>query len=516
MKGVKMKRALISVSDKTGMIEFAKALTQLGVEILSTGGTEKALQQAGIPVVGVSEITGFPECLDGRVKTLHPKIHGGILNIRDNPSHRQQIAELDITPIDLVVVNLYPFKETILKADITLQDAIENIDIGGPTMLRSAAKNYKDVTVVTDPKDYDVVIKELKEKGETTLETRFELSLKVFETTAAYDAMIAEYFRQQQSKDPLGETLTLTYEKVQDLRYGENPHQKAAFYKEIAPMAGTLTAATQVQGKELSYNNINDTNGALEILKEYREEPTIVAVKHANPCGIASSKSIHEAYVKAYEADPTSIFGGIVVANRPIEAETAAKMNETFLEVIVAPAYSDSALKIFKEKPNLRILVLDDILNNEPGFETKKVMGGLLVQERDTQLYEELKVVTKRQPTEKEMEDLLFAWKAVKNTKSNAISFAKDKCLIANGPGQVNRVWPTEHCIAHSGDKAQGAVMASDAFFPFDDCVQLAHKAGITAIIQPGGALRDADSIAYCDAHDIAMVFTGMRHFKHS
>ncbi len=511
-----MKRALISVSDKTGIIEFAKELTQLGVEILSTGGTEKALQDAGVPVTGVSEVTGFPECLDGRVKTLHPKIHGGILNIRDNADHQQQIAALDITPIDMIVVNLYPFKETILKADITLQDAIENIDIGGPTMLRSAAKNYQDVTVITDPADYETVLYELKETGKTTLETRFALSLKVFETTAAYDAMIAEYFRKQQGKDLLGDSLTLTYEKVQDLRYGENPHQKAAFYKEIRPMAGTLTGATQLQGKELSYNNINDTNGALEILKEYKEEPTIVAVKHANPCGIASSKTIHEAYVKAYEADPISIFGGIVVANGTIEAETAAKMNEIFLEVIVAPAYSERALEIFKEKPNLRILLLEDILHNEPGYETKKVMGGFLVQERDTLLVESLKVVTKRQPTEKEMEDLLFAWKAVKNTKSNAISFAKDKCLIANGPGQVNRLWPTEQCVAHSGEKARGAVMASDAFFPFDDCVRVAQKAGITAIIQPGGALRDMDSIAFCDEHDIAMVFTGMRHFKHS
>lgn len=509
-------RALISVSDKTGIVEFAQKLAGMGWEILSTGGTAKALREAGVDVIGVSDVTGFPECLDGRVKTLHPKIHGGILNIRDNEDHQRQIKELGITPIDLLVINLYPFKNTILKEGVAFEDCIENIDIGGPTMLRSAAKNFNDVTVVVDPEDYDVVLNELEKDGTTSYDTRYQLALKVFETTAAYDTMISDFLRKRAGGEVLKDTVTMTYEKVQDLRYGENPHQKAAFYKEIGVTKGALTAAEQLQGKELSYNNINDTNGALEILKEYTEEPTIVAVKHANPCGVASAETISEAYRKAYEADPTSIFGGIIASNREIDADTAKQMVEIFLEVIVAPGYTDDALEVLKTKENLRVLKLDDILYNEPGYETKKVLGGLLIQERDTRDYEKLEVVTDRKPTDKEMEDLLFAWKAVKNTKSNAITLAKDKCMVANGPGQVNRIWPLENCIEHGGDKVKGAVLASDAFFPFDDCATAAAKAGITAIIQPGGAGRDEDSIKVCNENGIAMVFTGMRHFKHS
>lgn len=509
-----MRRALISVSDKTGIVEFARELENLGWEILSTGGTARALADAGLPVTEVSEVTGFPECFDGRVKTLHPVIHGGLLNIRDNEEHQKQKAELGIEDIDLVCINLYPFKKTV-ESGADFATCIENIDIGGPTMLRSAAKNFRFVTVVTDPDDYAVVLDELKANGDTTYDTRYDLALKVFELTAHYDAMIADYLKKQAGKDFLRSPLTLTFDKVADMRYGENPHQVAAFYK-TNETKGTLAEAEQFQGKELSYNNINDTNGAIEILKEYTDEPTIVAVKHANPCGIASADSIHEAYMRAYEADPTSIFGGIVASNGTIGADTAEEMVKIFLEVIVAPDYTDEALEIFKQKPNLRVLKLENILDNPDGYEYKAVRGGLLVQSRDNKDYEKLEVVTNRKPTDKEMEDLLFAWKAVKNTKSNAISLAKDKILIANGPGQVNRVWPAENCIEHGGEAVRGSVMASDAFFPFDDVAKAAAEAGITAIIQPGGSIRDEDSIKVCNDNDIAMIFTGMRHFKHS
>ncbi len=508
-------KALISVSDKTGIVEFAQKIEAMGWEILSTGGTAKALREAGLKVTEVSEITQFPECFDGRVKTLHPMVHGGLLNIRDNEEHQKQKKELGIEDIDLVVINLYPFEATV-KSGADFSTCIENIDIGGPAMLRSAAKNFKFVTVITDPCDYDLVLEELETDGKTSYDTRYELALKVFERTARYDSMIADYFKREAEKDFLRDTLTLTFEKVQDMRYGENPHQKAAFYKTEKDTKGTLSEAEQFQGKELSYNNINDTNGALEILKEYQDEPTIVAVKHANPCGIASAETIEKAYKKAYEADPTSIFGGIVASNGVIDEETAKEMVKIFLEVVVAPDYTDEALEVFKQKPNLRILKLENILDNPDGYEYKAVRGGLLVQERDNKDYEKLEVVTDRAPTEKEMEDLLFAWKAVKNTKSNAISLAKDKVLIANGPGQVNRIWPTEACIERGGDKVKGSVMASDAFFPFNDCATAAAKAGITAIIQPGGAQRDQESIDVCNENGIAMVFTGMRHFKHS
>ncbi|MGI6109682.1 MAG: bifunctional phosphoribosylaminoimidazolecarboxamide formyltransferase/IMP cyclohydrolase [Eubacteriaceae bacterium] len=508
-------KALISVSDKTGIVEFAKELETMGWEILSTGGTAKAIADAGLKVTEVSEVTGFPECFDGRVKTLHPIIHGGLLNIRDNAEHQKQKKELGIEDIDLVVINLYPFAKTVASgADFAT--CIENIDIGGPTMLRSAAKNFKFVTVLTDPADYQTVLDELKADGKTTYDTRFELALKVFELTAHYDSMIADYLKKEGKKDFLRDTLTLTFEKVQDMRYGENPHQKAAFYKTPVDTKGTLADAKQLQGKELSYNNINDTNGALEILKQYQDEPTVIAVKHANPCGAASAPTIAEAYKKAYEADPTSIYGGIIAANGIIDKDTADQMVQIFLEVIVAPGFTPEALEVLSAKQNLRLLVLDDILDNPDGYEYKSVRGGFLVQERDNKDWNELTVVTDRKPTDKEMEDLIFAWRAVKNTKSNAISLAKDKCLIANGPGQVNRIWPTENCILHGGDAVKGSVMASDAFFPFDDCVRAAADAGITAIIQPGGAGRDADSIKVCNDNGIAMVFTGMRHFKHS
>lgn len=516
-------RALISVSDKSGIIEFASELNKLGIEIISTGGTYKKLKEAQIPAVEVSEITGFPECLDGRVKTLHPVIHAGLLAIRSNPSHMKQLADLNIEPIDLVVVNLYPFKETILKEGVTREEAVENIDIGGPTMLRAAAKNYQDVAVVVDPKDYDKVLSELKEFGEVSLDTKFYLMHKVFMHTSAYDTMIAAYLKEQRKDDSFPETLTLTFEKVQDMRYGENPHQKAAFYREIGKRKGSLADAVQLNGKELSFNNINDTNGALELLKEFTE-PTVVACKHGNPCGVGSADNIYDAWRKAYNADKVSIFGGIVVLNRTLTLEIAEEMKNIFLEVVVAPSYDEEALELLKTKKNIRLLQLADIeVPQDPSaYDLKKVNGGLIVQTIDSKLLpdEELKVVTDRAPSEKEMEDLLFAWRVVKFVKSNGIALAKDKQSIGIGPGQVNRVWATKQSIEHAAeligeDATKGAVLASDAFFPFDDCVEAAHKAGITAIIQPGGSIRDEDSIKKCNEYGIAMVFTGMRHFKH-
>ena len=511
-----IKRALISVSDKTGIAEFAKKLASHGVEIISTGGTAALLSENGIQVIPIAEVTGFQECLDGRVKTLHPAVHGGLLARRDDPAHMDQLKKLNIEPIDIVVVNLYPFKKTILKEDVTFEDAIENIDIGGPTMLRSAAKNFNDVAVIIDPSDYEVVIKEIDETGDVSYETRKYLAGKVFRETSYYDTLIADYFKTVRKDDSFDNIVTFAYDKVADLRYGENPHQRAAFYKQIKGTNGTLAEAEQLWGKELSYNNINDTNGALEILKDFAGEPTVVAVKHTNPCGIGSADNVYDAYVNAYESDPVSIYGGIIAVNVPIDAPTAKKMTETFLEVIVAPDYSAEALDILKEKQNIRLLKLTDIEFNQYGLETKKVLGGILVQDRDEKIYDTLTTVTDREPTEKEMEDLIFAFKAVKNSKSNAISLVRDKTLIANGPGQTSRIWALENAIKQCNTTTEGSVMASDAFFPFNDCVQAASEAGITAIIQPGGSTRDQDSIDLCNEKGIAMVFTGTRHFKHS
>lgn len=516
-------RALISVSDKTGIVEFAKELVGLGVEIISTGGTASALEKAGIPVIGISDVTGFPECLDGRVKTLDPHIHAGLLAIRSNPEHMKQIESLGVTPIDIVVVNLYPFKQTILKEGVCLEEAIENIDIGGPTMLRSAAKNYQDVSVIIDPADYDKVLAELKENNKVSKDTNFYLSSKVFEHTSHYDTLIANYMRQQRSAEVLPEIITMTFEKVQDMRYGENPHQSAAFYKEIGNTKGFLTNAVQLHGKELSFNNINDTNGALELLKEY-DEPTVVACKHANPCGVGSGTHIYEAYMKAYTSDPKSIFGGIVVANRGIDAATAEEINKIFIEIVVAPSFDEEALAILKSKKNIRLLQLENIEVKQPdtAYDLKKVSGGLLVQTVDNALLDEaeLKVVTKRQPTKDEMEDMIFTWKIVKYAKSNGIAIGKQKQSLGVGPGQVNRIWACTQAIDHAKealgeDVLKGAALASDAFFPFNDCVEEAAKAGITCIIQPGGSMKDQDSIDLCDQYGIAMVFTGMRHFKH-
>jgi len=516
-------RVLISVSDKKGIVEFARSLTDQGAEIVSTGGTYRVLKEAGIEAKEVSGITGFPECLDGRVKTLHPMIHAGILAVRSNPDHMKQLKELHVTPIDMVVVNLYPFRETISKEGVTRAEAIENIDIGGPSMVRAAAKNYQDVTVVTDPADYPLILEELR-NGPVSEQTKFRLMQKAFEHTASYDAMIADYLRRERGDHEMPQKLTMTFEKIQDMRYGENPHQQAAFYREITKHAGSLTDAEQLNGKELSFNNINDTNGALELLKEF-DEPTVVCCKHGNPCGVGSAPSIGEAWEKAYSADRMSVFGGIVTVNRPVTEQIAAEMAEVFLEVIVAPDYEEKALEILCRKKNVRVLKLDQIgtPQDPSSYDLKKVNGGLIVQTIDSILLPEdgiLRTVTKMAPSAAQLEDMMFAWKIVKYTKSNAIVCAKNKQSVGIGPGQVNRVWAAVQCFDHAKeligeDASKGAVLASDAYLPFDDVVEAAHKAGIAAIIQPGGSMRDQLSIDKCDEYGIAMVYTGMRHFRH-
>ncbi len=514
-------KALISVSDKTGIVQFAKELEKCGVEIISTGGTYKKLKEEGVKAIEISELTGFPECLDGRVKTLHPSVHAGILAMRSNESHMKQLKDLGIDTIDFVVVNLYPFKQTILKDGVTREEAVENIDIGGPTMLRSAAKNYQDVAVITDPTDYEKVLYELKENGQVSKDTKFYLMQKVFEHTANYDAMICNYIKEQRNDESFPSELTLTYEKVQEMRYGENPHQKGALYKEVGKCEGSLTVAEQLNGKELSFNNINDTNGALELLKEF-DEPTVVACKHGNPCGVGSADNIYTAWTKAFNADKTSIFGGIVVVNREITLDVAKEMKEIFLEVIVAPSYEKEALELLQTKKNLRVLLLPNIekKQKENAYDIKKINGGIIVQTIDSKLLEGYEVVTTRKPTDKELEDMMFTWKIVKYVKSNGIALGKDKQSIGIGPGQVNRIWATKQSVEHAEELIEegitkGAVLASDAFFPFADCVEEAHKAGITAIIQPGGSIRDQESIDKCNEYGISMIFTGMRHFRH-
>jgi phosphoribosylaminoimidazolecarboxamide formyltransferase/IMP cyclohydrolase len=506
------KRALVSVSDKTNIIEVCKTLVEFDYEIISTGGTYSALKNAGVSVVNISEITMFPECLDGRVKTLHPAVHAGILAMRGNPEHMKQLADLNLSTIDLVIVNLYPFKKVITREGAPFEEAVENIDIGGPTMLRSAAKNYQDVVVIVDPADYDRVFSELKNGGVTT-ETKLYLQYKVYQHTAAYDAMIANYLKDRLNiKFP--DILTLAYEKKEQLRYGENPHQEAAAYTEIVPVKNALLNAEQLQGKQLSYNNINDANGAVELLKEF-DEPTVVAVKHTNPCGVASAKNIYEAYIRAYQSDPVSIFGGIVAANREIDQATAQELVKIFLEIVIAPAFSDDALKVLAQKPNLRVLKLDVSRNGEGTLDFKKCHGGLIIQDADAGAGEKFEVVTKAAPTESQKPTLDFAMKVVKHCKSNAIVIARDKTTLGIGVGQTNRIWAAAQAGEHSLTDTKGAVLASDAFFPFSDCVEKAAELGISAIIQPGGSVRDKDSIEACDKAGIAMVFTGVRHFKH-
>lgn len=517
----RIKRALMSVSDKTGLVELAKFLVESAVEIISTGGTFKTLKEAGLPVTYISEVTNFPEILDGRVKTLHPAIHGGLLAIRNSAEHCRQLEEQHIEPIDLVVVNLYPFAATIAKPGVTLEEAIENIDIGGPSMLRSAAKNNHDVTVVVDPLDYHTLTAEMSvNSGETSPEFRKKCAIKVFKTTALYDSMIFNYLNSKYGacEDGCPELLQLSFYKKQSLRYGENPHQKAAFYQEVPVPAGTITAAKQLHGKELSFNNINDANAAVELLKEFAE-PAVVAIKHANPCGVGMGPNIFEAYQKAYRSDPVSIFGGIVALNREVDLKTAEAMGELFLEVVIAPSFSPEVFDHLVKKKNLRLLELPELgkITAQKGMDLKKVAGGLLVQDTDSADFQpqDLKVVTKRQPSAAEMEELLFGWKVVKHVKSNAIVLTKDSGTIGVGAGQMNRVGAARIAVEQAGAKAQGAVLASDAFFPMSDTVEEAAKAGVTAIIQPGGSIKDQDSIELADKLGIAMVFTGFRHFKH-
>ncbi len=511
-----MKRALISVSDKTGVVEFAKELVTLGYEIISTGGTKKSLDEAGIKTLGISDITKFPEMMDGRVKTLHPNVHGGLLCVRDNPEHMKDLVDNHIELIDMVVVNLYPFKETLKKGG-THEELIENIDIGGPSMLRSAAKNHKFVTVCVDPADYQRVLDEIKEHGDTTLEFRCELAAKVFRTTAAYDSLIAGYLTSKLGIE-YPEKLTLTYEKVQDLRYGENPHQSAAFY--ASPMTGySLASAKQLHGKELSYNNIQDANGAIEILREFLNsgKKAVVAVKHTNPCGVGIGDTLKEAWDRAYSADPISIFGGIVAVNDVIDVDVANELHKLFLEIVIAPGFTDKALEILMAKKNIRLMTLD--ITKEI-YNKKKVVGvndGILIQDIDFGeiTADDLVCVTETQPTKEDIEELLFGWKVVKNVKSNAIVVSKNNQTLGVGAGQMNRVGAAKIALEQAGEKSRGAYLSSDAFFPMPDTVQLAIEYGIKAIIQPGGSIKDQLSIDECNKHGIAMVFTKMRHFKH-
>ncbi|SFG54026.1 phosphoribosylaminoimidazolecarboxamide formyltransferase / IMP cyclohydrolase [Halobacillus alkaliphilus] len=507
------KRALLSVSNKQGLTEFAKQLHELDYELISTGGTKRTIEEAGIPVLSISEITDFPEIMDGRVKTLHPAVHGGLLAKRGNEDHMQQLEELDIQTIDLVAVNLYPFKDTIAKPGVTEADAIENVDIGGPTMLRAAAKSFEDVAVVVDPADYDEVIAGLKD--ELTFEKRRTLAAKVFRHTANYDAMIAEYFTTK-TEEAYPETYTATYEKVQSLRYGENPHQSASFYKKANYEGASLAQAEQLNGKELSYNNIQDANAALEVVLEF-EQPAAVAVKHMNPCGVGVGENIYEAYVKAYEGDPVSIFGGIVALNREVDEATAAKLKEIFLEIIIAPSFSQEALDVLTKKKNLRLLTVEMKKAKQQTHKLTSVSGGLLVQDTDEGSVDvtELEVATSRKPTDQELHDLKLGWKVVKHVKSNAIVIAKGDRTLGVGAGQMNRVGAAKIALEQADEQAKGSIMASDAFFPMPDTVEAAAEAGVTAIIQPGGSKRDQDSIDACDKHGIAMVFTRMRHFKH-
>ncbi len=509
-----MKRALISVSDKTGVVEFARALTEVDYEIVSTGGTAKALQAAGVAVTGISDVTGFPEILEGRVKTLHPSVHGGIL-AKGTSEHMAVLAEHNIKPIDLVVVNLYPFQATVAKPDVTLEDAIENIDIGGPTMVRSAAKNHDRVGIVVNPARYDSVIAELKESGELSLQTKRLLALEAFQHTAQYDAAISHYLSGAFGADPFSGEIAFGGQKIQELRYGENPHQKAAFYRSGIPTSGTVANAKQLHGKELSYNNIVDVDAAWKLVNEFAQ-PAAAIIKHTNPCGTAIGETLSEAYRRAYEADSVSAFGGIIAVNRPMDKKTAEQIVTTFMEAVIAPSFSEESLEILKTKKNLRLLEIGEKLpNNELWIE--KVSGGFLLQEMDnhTLKAEDLQVVTEKAPTEEQLKELIFAWNIVKHVKSNAIVVTKDGQSLGVGAGQMNRVGSANIAFTQAGEKCKGAVLASDAFFPFRDTIDAAAAAGITAVIQPGGSVRDQESIDACNEHGIAMVFTGVRHFRH-
>jgi len=521
----KIRRAIISVSDKTGVGELAAHLAELGVEILSTGGTAKTLREGSVPVKDISEYTGFPEMLDGRVKTLHPKVHGGLLGMRSKPEHVAKMKEHGIPPIDMIVVNLYPFEATIAKPDCALEDAIENIDIGGPTMLRSAAKNYPDVTVIVDPDDYWTVLKELKETGEVSIETNFRLAKKVFQHTARYDGAISNYLGQIENGKKVGkfpETFTFQVEKVQECRYGENPHQKAAFYREYGIMEPSVSNAHQLHGKEMSFNNILDLNSAFETVKEFGETATVI-IKHNNPCGAGiSTINLADAYQKARDCDPVSAFGGVIGFNRLVDLETAKEMIKIFLEVIIAPGYNPDALELLRSRKDLRIL--ESLSLTAPylqgGLDMKKVVGGLLLQDRDLEQVAapNWKVVTKRYPTELELKAMAFGWKIAKHVKSNAIVLVSEDRTIGIGAGQMSRVDSTRLAVMKAnaaGLPTKGTVLASDAMFPFRDGLDAGAETGATAVIQPGGSIRDDEVIAAANEHNIAMVFTGMRHFRH-
>lgn len=522
MKNISVTRALISVSDKTGIVEFAKFLASSGVQILSTGGTAKQLDDAGIAVTEVSDHTGFPEMMGGRIKTLHPKIHGGILGRRGEDE--AIMSEHDIAPIDLVIVNLYPFEATVAKPDSSLAEAIENIDIGGPTMLRAAAKNHASVAVVVDPSDYSGIEAEMQANHNAiSTAVRYTLAVKTFEHTARYDGAIANYLGKRSSsgdEQAFSNTINLQFNKVQEMRYGENPHQQAAFFKEANPTEASVSTAMQLQGKELSYNNIGDTDAALECVKQF-EGAACVIVKHANPCGVASGESLLSAYDRAFQTDPTSAFGGIIAFNQPLDEATAKEIvARQFVEVIIAPSVSNAAQAVIATKKNVRLLQCGALSSAQPGLDYKRVNGGLLVQHKDLGMVGEadLKVVTQLAPTNEQLKDLLFAWKVAKFVKSNAIVYAKDQQTIGVGAGQMSRVYSAKIAGIKAQDEnleVAGSVMASDAFFPFRDGLDAAHQAGIKAVIQPGGSMRDDEVIAAADEHGIAMVFTGMRHFRH-
>lgn len=515
-------KALISVSDKTGVVEFAKGLVALGWEILSTSGTMKLLKESGVPVTSVSDVTGFPEICDGRVKTLHPKIHGALLARRDIPEHMKELKDNDIETIDLVCVNLYPFRETIAKPNVTMEDAVEHIDIGGPSMLRSSAKNWESVTVVCNPADYETVLSEIKAGGNTTRETRLKLSAKAYTHTAEYDMAISTYMRAQAG---LPEKLFLEYDLKQELRYGENPHQEAKFFASTVKEPFSLATAEQLNGKELSYNNIQDANATLNIAREF-DEPFCVGVKHMNPCGSATGKTIAEAWKKAYEADKTSIFGGIVAANREIDLETAQMLKPIFLEIVMAPSFAPDALELLCTKKNLRVLKVDMSKDNTVRKQYVSMNGGMLVQDRDinTKPVAADQCVTELKPTVEQLADMEFAWKIVKHVKSNAIMVAKGGMTYGVGAGQMNRIGSAEIALKQAKNTlkeegkdimTEGLVLASDGFFPFNDCVALAAEYGIKAIVQPGGSIRDEDSIKLANEKGITMLFTGERHFKH-
>lgn len=505
-----MKRALISVSNKEGVVEFSRGLVDLGYEIISTGGTYQTLKDAGIPVSKVADITGFPEILDGRVKTLHPRIHGGILACR-TPEHLAQLEANQITPIDIVAVNLYPFRQTVARPGVTLEEAVENIDIGGPAMVRAAAKNHKYVVIVVNPARYNTILDELRSAGSVSQETRLKLAYEAFTHTAAYDSMISAYLSGL-TGERFGDTMVIGGEKVYDLRYGENPHQQAAFYRFLTPGEG-LPDARQLNGKELSYNNIVDTQAAWDLVCEF-DRPACVIIKHTNPCGTAVAADLEEAFTKAFAADSQSAYGGIIAVNRKVDANTARKMAEPFMEVIIAPDYEEDALEILRAKKNLRVLSMPK--TNDSSWRLRSVEGGFIVQDEDVDPQElPMQVVTTVSPQPEQMDDLAFAWKVVKHVKSNAIVVAKDGVAIGVGAGQMNRVGSARIALEQAGEKAKGAVLASDAFFPFRDTVELAAQYGITTIIQPGGSVRDEESIEACNQNGIAMIFTGIRHFRH-